>query len=215
MKTITKMFDRLVATKTEGQWGAATGAGYRPGPGAFSQGTWVNDSYIDLAGLAQGEKTVMVKAATVQRGTYQAFVPAVAGDRIYIYDIMTSIPVDIDKLSTVIDIFNRGLGMLGTELNFEHVLYHRLQVFSYDVDFANGTAVLADESQCGSLMPTASDRIYCYRIVSTNTDASPETVLGVAPARYVLEVDVKEEAEYEYLMRLKRSYDLQQAPDRD
>jgi hypothetical protein len=34
-------------------------------------------------------------------------------------------------------------------------------------------------------------------------------------ARYLLRASAKEEAEFEYLMRLKRSYDLQNEPDVD
>ena len=38
--------------------------------------------------------------------------------------------------------------------------------------------------------------------------------MDIPPARQLLEVDTKEEPEYQHLMRLKRSYDLQQT-DRD
>jgi len=37
----------------------------------------------------------------------------------------------------------------------------------------------------------------------------------VYPARYILRAMAKEEADYQYIMRLKRSYDLQQRFDRD
>lgn len=213
MKVLTKEFDQMVATKAAGNWTGVTGSGWVQS--SHYNYTFYNQSYIDCAGLAQKEATLFVKAATVQRGSYNYISPAVAGDRMYVYDIMTSIPIDIAKQDIQLDILFRGLGMPGTTLNYEHVLYHRMQIFSYDVDMANGTALLADETQIGSLQPTASDRIYCYRLVAFTTDGTPDTGGVLAPVRFLLEVDTKEEPQYEYLMRLKRSYDLQQAPDRD
>lgn len=212
MKTLKKEFDQLVAPKATGSFSYSSGSDWIQS--AHYNYLFYNQQYIDLKGVSLDEKTVFIQAATVQRGTYHYILPAAAGDRIYIWDIMTSIPIDIASQSVQNDISNRGLGMLGTTLNYEHVLYNRMQVFSYDLDMVNGTALLADESQSGSLAATASDRIYCYRVVSFST--AGDTAGGViAPVRYLLNVQEKEEPDYEYLMRLKRSYDLQQQPDVD
>lgn len=213
MKVLTKEFDQMVAEKVAGNWVGVTGSGWTQS--AYFDYTFFNQAYIDCAGLAQDEQTLFIKGASVQRGSYNYILPAAAGDRMYVYDIMTSIPIDLAAQEVQLDILFRGLGMPGTTLNYEHVLYHRMQLFSYDLDMANGTALLADETQIGSLAPTASDRIYCYRMVSFTTDATPDTGGVLSPVRFVIEVDTKEEPTYEYLMRLKRSYDLQQAPDRD
>jgi hypothetical protein len=213
MKVLTKEFDLMAAQKVAGTWTTVLGSGWTQS--AHYNYNFYNQTFIDCAGLSKDEETLFIKAATVQRGTYNYFLPAAAGDRMYIWDIMTSIPIDIAKQAIQDDITSRGLGMPGTTLNYEHVLYHRMQVFSYDLDMANGTALLADETQIGSLEPTASDRIYCYRLVSFSNEATPDTAAGMAPVRFVVEVDTKQEPQYEYLMRLKRSYDLQQAPDRD
>jgi len=212
MKTLKKEIDYLIMNKTEGSYLPAQGSDWFQS--SHFNSTYYNEQFIDLKGLAIDYKTVVVEAASVQRGTYNYIFPATAGDRIYIYDIMTTIPIDITLQETQEDILFRGLGMLGTALNYEHVLYNRMQVFSYDVDFANGTAIKVDEAQCGSLQPTASDRIYCYRLVSFTTTGEVSGGV-VAPVRFLLNVNVQEEPEYEYLMRLKRSYDLQQSHDED
>lgn len=213
MKILSKEFDTLTAPKSGGTYGAASGSGWEQS--LYYPGTYYNASYIDVAGLALGEETLFIKSAAVQRGSFNYILPAVAGDRMYVYDVMTSIPIDIKKQTIQDDITNRGLGMPGTTLNFEHVIFSRMQVFSYDVDFANGTAIKVDETQCGSLSPTASDRIYCYRLVGFTTDNNPDGGGVLAPVRHIIELEAKEEPTYEYLMRLKRSYDLQQTPDRD
>jgi hypothetical protein len=212
MKTLKKEFDQLIAVKEAGSYQPANGSGWVQS--AHFNSLYYNEQFIDLAGIAIEDETVMLDAAAVQRGTYHYILPAAAGDRIYIWDLMTSIPIDIAKQDVQQEIFERGMGMMGTRLNYEHVLYHRLQVFSYDVDFANGTAVLADETQIGSLEATASDRIYCYRVCSFTT-AGPGASGVVSPVRYLLKVAPTKEPDYQYLMRLKRSYDLQQQPDVD
>ena len=212
MRTLKKEFDQLVANKAGGVFEPPTGSDWVQS--LHFPYLYYNAQYIDLAGVAMNEETVKIDAAAVQRGTYHYILPAAAGDRVYIWDVMTSIPLDIARLPIQQELFERGWGMLGTRLNYEHVLYHRMQVFSYDVDFANGTAIKVDETQCGSLEATASDRIYCYRVVSFTT--AGDTSGGViSPARYVLNVGLKEEPTYQHLMRMKRSYDLQQSHDED
>jgi hypothetical protein len=74
--------------------------------------------------------------------------------------------------------------------------------------------ITVSDNQLGSLLPTATDRIYCYRVVSFGPGNSDGTLL-MSGARYLLRASAKEEAEFEYLMRLKRSYDLQNEPDVD
>ena len=212
MKTLKKEIDQLTAPKAGGSYTYGSGSDWQQS--LHFNSLFYNTQFIDLAGVAMEGGTIFIEAATVQRGTYNYILPAAAGDRIYIWDIMTSIPIDIAKQDVQEEIFSRGIGMLGTRLNYEHVLYNRMQIFSYDVDFSNGTAILVDETQSGSLEATASDRIYCYRVVSFTT--SGPTASGViSPVRYVINVQQKEEPEYQHLMRLKRSYDLQQAPDVD
>jgi len=71
-----------------------------------------------------------------------------------------------------------------------------------------------NSEQIGSMMPTASDRIYSYRIVVFAASAT-ETVLTITNARHLLKAVAKEEPDHEYMMRLLRSYQLQQEPDVD
>lgn len=212
MRTLKKEFDMLVANKSENAYQPADGSEWVQS--THFPALYYNTQYIDLSGVALNEETVVIDAAAVQRGTYHYIIPAAAGDRIYIWDVMTSIPLDIARQPVQEELFTRGWGMPGTRLNYEHVLYHRMQVFSYDVDFANGTAIKVDETQIGSLEATASDRIYCYRVVSFNI-AGPDSGAVISPARYVLNVGLKEEPTYQHLMRMKRSYDLQQSHDED
>lgn len=174
-----------------------------------------SQTFFDLAGLAMEEKTIMPEAITCQQGTQPIMQGSAAGDNFLMLDVITSIPIDVVFGSTtILNWFNVGPGFPGSTLNFEHVLYARLQRWTTDLDTANQFPMKADEFQCGSMSPTASDRLYSYRVILVSLGATVARVITPA-GRHVLSVDTKEEPTYEYLMRLKRSYDLQQSPDVD
>jgi hypothetical protein len=182
----------------------------------LGSGVFASETYFDLGGLAMDDKTITPAAMTVQYGTFPAAQNGVAGDTYEVLDVMTSIPVDISDLTIVAQWLYQGPGMVGTTLNFEHVLYCRRQRWTLDLDTNVGFFLKADENQSGSMMPTASDRIYSYRlfVVYPRAGSTLDRVV-TQDARHIMQVDVTEEPTYEYLMRLKRSYDLQQSPDVD
>jgi hypothetical protein len=172
--------------------------------------------YFDLAGLAIDDKTIVPSGITVQRGTFSGADNGVAGDSYEVLDVLTSIPVDLDNVTTVAQWLYQGVGMVGTTLNFEHVLYARRQRYTLDLDTNVAFFMKANETQMGSMSPTASDRIYSYRLVSIVPRlGSGITRLVTSNARHVMQLEAMEEPTYEYLMRLKRSYELQQTPDVD
>ena len=213
MKTLAKYHGYFVASRAGGTWTLdALTDGWTQGVGAGYTDTFTSETIFDLAGLTMEEKTIFLDAATVQQAGFTS-IGLSAGDNVLIYDIMTSIPIDINKNSVQDDIVQRGLGFPGSTLNFEHVLYQRMQRYSMDVDYGARFPVLAESYQSGSLMPTASDRVYSYRLYQFSFAADGSAI--IPPVRHVVQVNTKEEPTYEYLMRLKRSYDLQQQPDRD
>ena len=171
--------------------------------------------YIDLAGLAMDAETIFPQAITVQM-TSQPFINTLAaGRQLAILDLITSIPLDLTSTYWTSGIWlTDGPGFALSESNFEHVLYARNNAYSTTVDLAATWPQLVSTHQFGSMAPTASDRVYCYRIVSFDNDAEV-TSITLPATRFLLVVDVKAEPEFEYLMRLKRSYDLQNEPDVD
>lgn len=180
-------------------------------------GLLVSQNYFDLAGMSQDDKTMFIDAMAVQESAFPA-ISGGAGDNYTLVDIMTSIPIDVAKNQFVSNVTLRGLGFPGAQLNFEHVLYQRYRRFGLDLDVNARVAMLMNDAQSGSNFPTASDRIYCYRVVIPDTSQpAPATLasINVPPARYLIQAEAKEEPTYQHMMRLKRSYDLQQVPDRD
>jgi hypothetical protein len=177
---------------------------------------FVSETFFDLAGMAQEEKTLFFEGMAVQEAQPHAIVSTAAakqGNCFLLYDIVTSISVDWDTVDLTGWATN-GFGFPGSILNFEHVLYQRMRRYTLDVDTGAAFPLKADDIQSGSMAPTASDRLYCYRVVSP-FPFTGITQIGVAPARYLLNAEPKEEPTYQHLMRLKRSYDLQQTTDVD
>lgn len=207
MKTLAKEFQRLAVDMSGGAGTIISGEGWRDlGGGAF-----VASTYFDLAGMSMEQKTLFFSGATVQDVSGPAFTPATAGNLIRVADIMTSTPItDVEAVLYTTD-GNFATG--GQTLTFQQTIYGRVRIFNMDIDnLAGGYGILLHDNQTGSLSATASDRIYCYRAVIYSGADTRFDVLG---ARYLLRAEAKEEPEYEYLMRLKRSYELQNEPDRD
>ena len=189
------------------------------GPGVPPSGFFVSESYIDLAGMSMEEKTVFFDAMTVQTGYPNMLVGAGAGSNFRIFDFMTSVPIDLVDFATSLQyIQGIGFGTPGQQLNFENVHYARTQYYATDIDFNFLVPRQTSTHQHGSLGSTASDRLYVYRILMANMelgDGATTISLTVPPARHLVLASVKEEPDYVYMMRLKRSYDLQNEPDRD
>lgn len=181
------------------------------------QGVFHSATYFDLAGLSMREKTLFFKGATVQQLGNPSIVSGAAGDACLIFDIMSSSPMTASQLTS----FNNNANFAGVSstvtsgLTFDQTVYARRREYVVTVDLAAwGSMQLVSDDQLGSMNPTASDRVYSYRMVilslaGTNKEV---TVLG---SRQILSAEAKEEPEFEYLMRLKRSYELQQSYDED
>ena len=206
MKTLTKEFGILVVSKS--------GPVYTIDH-SLSIGNWrqvgisgfIADTYFDLAGMAMDDKTLFFTGAAMQE------VLPTAGDLVNVVDIMSNTPMTDSEVALFATQGN-FIGS-GSTLTFDQTIFARSRIFNMDLDnLAGGYFIALGDNQLGSLEPTASDRIYCYRYAVPTLQAAA-TQFEFYGARYILRAEAKEEPEYEYLMRLKRSYELQNEPDRD
>ena len=174
---------------------------------------FVSSTYFDLAGMSMEEKTLFFEAA----GTQSVLPPAgsaaaVAGDAIVIGDLMTTSPLTPLEASQATLFGN----FAPAPLSFQETVYGRIDSWVVHLDTGTwGSYTLTNSEQIGSMMPTASDRVYSYRVVVTAAISPAETTLTVSQARHILKAVAKEEPDHEYMMRLLRSYQLQQEPDVD
>jgi len=213
VKTLTKTHPLgLFNQASPGNWvlAPANSLGYWESVGANS---FVSSTYFDLAGMSMDDKTLFFEAAGTQSSLAPSGTPAGAapGDAIVIADLMTTSPLTgLEALQATI--FGN---FPPTPLSFQETVYGRVDQWVITNDTAVwGGYTLMNSEQIGSMMPTASDRIYSYRIVVFAASAT-ETVLTITNARHLLKAVAKEEPDHEYMMRLLRSYQLQQEPDVD
>lgn len=168
----------------------------------------VSEVQFDMAGMTHDDKTLFFEAITVQEPSDYKMTGG-TGERIKVIDLITSIPFDVTTWYSGL-----GIGFAGEQtggLNFEHVIYARWRLFANDLDFAGLTPVQVTGDTFGSGQPTNSDTLYSYRIIV------PSNLVGTVsagPARHLILADTKEEQEYVRIMRMLRSYELQQI-DRD
>ena len=218
VKILSKPIPAFIANapgEGEGQWTT------------FSQGHWqvlgnnlntctaIQHSQIDLGGLSQREKTIFFNDLEIQMPYPPSMLDAIAGDNLTLQLLISDQPID-----------NRafyGPGQASSDTNPENMLIMRTQIWLVDQDTSQWGSVmkLASETASGLMSATASDTIYIAYYVQLGTKrVGPEPVLStlekftVPPLLIVMGVDVKEESQDQYVMRLRRSYELSQT-DRD
>ena len=210
MKTLAKEFGQLVVNKAGDLFTLAANV---------SDGGWeqtvpngpifINRTYFDLAGMAIDEQTLFFEGAAVQDVLPPSTLPTTAGKQAFVVDIMSNKQLTNAEATATILAGNTGT----SNLTFDQTIYMRLRFFNTDLDNQAGSYMIPiGDNQLGSLSPTASDRVYCTRVVLFG---GADGKYDIYPCRYILRAMAKEEPKYQYLMRLKRSYDLQQRFDRD
>ena len=220
MKTLVKYHPICAATRDQtNRWTVTPGTGYTMLPGLSGSGYFIayHETYFDLAGMSMEEKTLFFDGMGVQSGLLPTFTGVtVPGDKVTITDLMTTVPLTIDT-SLGLDLIYMP-GFPGSRQDFEHVVYGCITqyVTSQDVG-AYGSPIESNKQMFGSGMPTASDRVYSYRFVEGACVAptSQVTQLATSNARHILTASPKEESDHVYMMRLLRSYELQQSHDED
>ena len=173
------------------------------------------NQYIDMAGLSQREKTMFIERLRVDLQTPPSATDAIAGDAIQVLILVT------DKPATQTSFL--GPGFAYSDMNAENCALALTQTWMFTQDTASWSTspTLWNQTTNGMMTSTASDRLYFSSYVIPLTKrigTGPNSTIDniVIPGfRLVVDVDAKEEAEYQYLMRLRRSYELQQQPDVD
>ncbi len=219
MKTLTKEHGLLSVLGSEqtfdiqangsyGSWSQFGGAG-------SGSSFFISRTYFDLAGMSMDEKTLFFEAAGTQTVISPKASGGAAGDNCLIFDIMSSSPLTDTDLANFTAFGN--FAQPTSILTWDETIFARSRLYGITInEAAIDYMILLNEEQFGSMSPTASDRIYSYRVVIV-LGASPESMSGliVYPARHILRATAKEEPDHEYIMRLLRSYQLQQEPDVD
>ena len=214
MKTLAKEHQYVTLARSGANWSItanATGGSWRKDPtGNF----FISSTYFDLAGLAMDGKTLFFEATGVQsvREPTVTTNPS-PGDSMIVLDLMSTSPLTDEELITF-SAYGNFAATTSQSLTWAQTVYARNQTWGITVDEGQLASMrLANEELFGSMQPTASDRIYSYRLLlpaQVSMDG-----LFIYSARHMLTAQAKTEEEFVYLMRLKKAYELQQSYDED
>lgn len=190
-------------------------------------GLWVLQQDIDLSGYAMDRKTFYPYSSFEQRGgsTFAEVVPVSPATSItrqpYVYDytIISSVPLNtLDLTNSLLTApgFNIFSGFTDGTGRFDRsqIIHGEGKMYTIDSTIgiigSNSQDVLKLVSQFNfsSLEPTAADKLYCYRIAALFSAAGEIDSAYLPPTRVLLPGNIAGEPQLEYMMRLKRSYEL-------
>jgi len=190
---------------------------------------YVAEQKIDLSGYVQDNLTVGFRRSFEQKGgsefiTWkQSYDPSSQFTTETI--LVSSVPLNDDQMlaATVgmpgftnfaaVGVYDWG------NFNREHIIHGSYKIYYPNSVIGSGaftssgsaTMLAAVDNYFSSLEPTAADCLYCYRIM--NVPDHGDLTSGIQnitlpPVRVILDAFTVEEPDLEYMMRLKRSYEL-------
>lgn len=180
---------------------------------------------IDMSGFFVQDKTFFPADVSIQEPGLLKCGPTAAqwnGEAsVQILDIISNVPVIDDMISPelpVIDpfvldeVFPGGTQSL---IDNQFILFGRYHAYSADASSSfPGAMNLIRSSTFGRGLPTASDKLYCIRVVTSSAGGAVfplgTAVLEVPETIYTVEGVAADEGEMERIYRLRQSYEQQQ-----
>ena len=169
---------------------------------------------IDLAAYVMKNLTWVTTQKDIQEpGNFQ--LNFATPQRIEVIEFISNTQLSRDRLITIADDWEVEAavpGMMGSRVNFENIIDGRWRQFSPDTTLATGSAVTMKASSFGSCEPSASEALFAYVLVKFDDMSliAPEDTVFIPSRRFLLGGAAVEEDEFPYVMRLRRSYVLQQ-----
>jgi hypothetical protein len=194
------------------------------GPTTYGMGTWetfpgtsnvfVMKEEIDVAGLTAMELTFFPMAGDTQRGPVAMGLGFVPGGVINEWIYVCAAPMDAAVGPNFMTFNLVGQGTNDTQ--FQNVLWGQSWTWVVNSSIPGHFGIPVNTSLMGSGEPTNGDRLYVYRIVSVlGYTPTPGSFAELPSARLLISGQLKEEKEFQQLMRMRRTYELQQTYDED
>lgn len=197
---------------------------------------FVSEHKLDLSGYAMEDLTVYFRSSFEQRGgstnvSWEVSSKPVLANQVVFQEatILSSVPMSDENL---VNLIYTMPGFIPFTFNFAginpgnfdrtHIIHGSQLVWGVDSAFGgdafsdtgNGYSRVVQANEFSSLEPTAADCIYCYRFVNLpqsyygDSDGAGLSTVLIPPKRVLLDATTNKEPDLEYLMRLKRSYEL-------
>jgi hypothetical protein len=176
-----------------------------------------HESYFDLSGYARNDLTLVPTLMDLQdAGIYQTtfFTPGPTGTRdegLIIGDVMSTERLDANATLAILGTSPPGTG-LSTE-NFEQIPMCNVRLTRIrTTNGSNEIQTTVTAGSYGSGEPTAGHKLWLYRFIfivpPPGTPLAAPNGLIVNATRFILGANIIEESELSHMMRLKRSYEL-------
>lgn len=173
-----------------------------------------HETRIDLSGYTRDALTFFPTGVGLQDPGIYIFSPLIDPANpliaLQVLDIVTSIPMDLLTTATIMQANNAAPGMIGSPSEFESILFGAYRWFTPNtqVNYPNYMSLERSE-RFDSGEPSASEYLYCYRIVQTiQQDLVTGNFVQIPAARQLISGVISEEKDLVYMQRLKRSYEL-------
>jgi len=172
---------------------------------------------IDLSRMSMEDETLFPLGITVQDpGLYLC--SDTVNKSMVVIDLITTKEIDPSLIVNFSGLFFDDLtgsmyGMMRSSDDQTQIVFGQFRLMTHNINLPGLPDTLHTEwsKDFSSGEPTAADKLHCYRIVQIPGEASPNSQLYVPAARFYLTAVIDEEPDLEYMMRLKRSYELQQS----
>lgn len=173
------------------------------------------ESFIDLSGYAMKDLTIYPEFVMQQENfpfsnTSVRLLDDTLNGSMYEYVLITTVPFDLTEAvnSNGESFFGFG-GFIGSALTPEQVIYGHVRTFAPNTQLVlSSEFTLMNKMVWGSMAPTAADKLYCYRLISYGGSLGTGAEIFAPAGRFIMPVKIAREPELEYMMRLKRSYEL-------
>jgi hypothetical protein len=218
----------------DGSWTMVAGSDYQPLPTSI-KAYWFSEMKLDLSGYTRDDLTVYFRNSFEQRASSTSLIwnvddpsnPLKPFDATFLETvILTTVPITPNQLISAA-ISAPGFNQIGIaaldfgNFNRNHIIHGTNTLWGIDTSFgadaltANGEAFcrIIQTQDFSSLEPTAAENIYCYRVIAlpesyNRTSEKGLSSLFLPACRILLNCMIDKEADLEYMMRLKRSYEL-------
>jgi hypothetical protein len=179
-------------------------------------GIFLHESTIDLTGYAMDHKTFVPYSSFEQvGGFFQAQIPGALTSQPYLQDLtlISSVPLSRNDLIAGTDLHPGFLSTGGlNRVNRDVIIHGDCRSYTVNSTMAVPTTmanlILDARNTFSSLEPTAADTLFCYRVIRMVSQGENQTAIIAPVKRVLLPGTITKEPQLEYMMRLKRSYEL-------
>jgi hypothetical protein len=178
---------------------------------------FVWDGTVDLSAFSVQDKTFFPTSLGSQSpGLHQCGPTAAEWNNeagIEVMDIITSVPISVGDLKDAL-VARVFPGMPDYPLDNQFIMMGKYCAYAADINLSfPGLVNLVKEANFGAGLPTAAEKLFCYRIVLPRSGAAPPVngaTIEVPGTRYQITGRAEMEDELEYIYRLRQSYEQKQ-----